>query len=434
MKAKEILKNILLICLVLSAGYLTWRNWIYDDRLLQSPMLSWLGLSDPVSRPQSQAVECAQAAYPIRVAVTAAGQRYGAQFESAPVQEVYGRVSDALGEALGSAGTPQQVDEAEWRAALARNGYYIAYDTAVPLSALAAWHGTQLSANVTDAQAERLILCRGGENMDLYFADENNVFFACTTAVRYATLEDDLLSYTQNGCQFAFELDTPYDLIGAYSMLTDASPAPADLLITKALDSEEKLSAMLSGLGLNPLNNRHYEETDDTQVFIEGTCTLRTYPDGSVVYRNTGAQPGENALTVNAAGILPVKSELIEAVRKIIAKTALPFAGDARLSFSGLEPDGETGGYLVSFCYEAGGIPIYFADNGYAVQAAVKNGVITRMSFKLRTYRLAERTESMLPQRQAAGALSALAQDKAELALGYIDGDTDRISAEWMGK
>ncbi len=434
MKIKEVFKDIVLVCLVLSAGFLTWRNWIYDDRLLESPALAWLGLSDAVSRPQSATVECAQAAFPVCAAATLNGQRYGVQFEEAAVQEVCGRILGALGEALGSASAPQPAGEAAWRAALSQNGYYIAFDAKIPLSTLAAWYGTKLSASVPDADAYRLILCRNGDTMDLYFCDAQNAFFRCLTAVRYATLEGDLLSYAPNGCAFAFESDAPYDLIGAYSMLTNTDPAPADLLITRALDSEEKISAMLSGLGLNPLNNRHYEETDETQVFIEGACALRIYPDGSVVYRSSGAQPGENSLIVKAAGILPVKSEMIEAVRQIISKTADPFAGDAKLSFSGFEPDGDSGGYLISFCYEAGGIPIYFKDNGYAVQAAVKNGIITRMSFKLRTYRFVSRADAILPQKQAAAALSALSKNITELSLGYIDDKKERISAEWMGK
>lgn len=432
MKVKELAKDIVLIALIAGAGVLTWKNWVYDEGLLESSALSWLGLGRTEAVSHSVLVEYTDAAVPVRAAVMLGGSRSGAQYDAVPVQEIYGRAKPALGEALGSAAARTGIPVEEWRRCLSLDGFYLAYPDGVPLSALAAWCGAKLNDQLADDDASALILCRDGDNMDLCYTDGTS-YYRSATAVPYSAVESSLESPAAGKCSFAYELGGPYGNIAPYSMVTEPSPAPRAVSSGKALDSDEKVSALFKGLGLNPLTNRRYEETDETRVFVEGDCTLRIFPDGRVMYRNSDAAGGENGLFVKTAGTQVRKSEMIEAVRGIIAKTAASFSGDASVVFSSIRENG--GEWLLTFNYSVNGVPVYFSAGGFAVQASVKSGVITQMSFRLRSYGLeSEETLPLLPEKQAAAALGALGDETKELTLGYIDDGSETLHAQWMGR
>ncbi len=438
---KETVKVLLIVALTLSAVYLAVRVQRYADL----PEGGWLGSVSQLlgggngpSQPGTADAEDRLEVRPARMAVTIAGVgRYGVQYDQQRVDEVFTRVFSILLEAMDGAQPPQAVREAEWRRALSdQTGFYLDFQGAVPLSALAAM-GDAVSP-LPDVSARRLLLTEGALGAKLYYHNESDgLFYACdTTELLQGHIQDLAMSYSANGALFAFEGDWPS--LSPYTMLS-ASAAPvqgtqgrhAVYSASSPISAmDEERSALLEALGFHAQPNNSYRRSDRL-VVNEWPDTLTVADNGLVRCEMGGADAARYPLAV--AGASPTLLELVEGTYPLVEKTigSADWCGAAEVALRGIR-ETEPGVWQVDYGYVLEGVGVQVGDEGYAARFTVQAGAITAFTLYLRSYADTGETSIVLPDVQAA---AALGERGGELTLIYEDGGTasEHLEAGWTG-
>lgn len=351
----------------------------------------------------------------VRVAVSGSYGRYGS-IHLATTDDGFASVGNLLQEALGSSGILTAATEAEFRAALEGDALYCDWTAALPLSV----SGGMLGAAVADApfDVRRMVLAADGDAVTLYLTDDER-YLCCTTKVSADSLRDLMESDSFSGVAFAWELD-------------GAALSPYTLLPTEALGSYPRLisrpasqpaETLLSALGFNPNTNSRYTESDGTEVIRDGSRTLRAETDGTLLYDCGGAPVPE--LTVPAAGESVTAPEAALGSFRLLS--SLLADSEAALCLRDAEP-AETG-WLISFDYQTGGVPIRFSSGEPAAQVEVSGGAITRFTVCLRGYTSDSADSLLLPLRQALAV--AAGASVGEMNVCYVDSGST-ASAAWL--
>ena len=126
----EIVKDVLIVLLALSAVYLTLRTQIGSLTSRNGRWFSGLFDGKTVSLLPAAGGEEAEHMQPrpVRMSVQlGSGGRYGVQYDQTAVDALFDATASLLGDALGSAQAPVQVTEAAWRNALS-NAWGIYFD------------------------------------------------------------------------------------------------------------------------------------------------------------------------------------------------------------------------------------------------------------------------------------------------------------------
>ena len=425
-KALELYKGAVLILLILCAGWLTYQNWFYDSGLLESAAFGWIGGDGGADGAVQEQNSFSAAAQPLRVLIRSDGQAVGAQYDAVQLGGLYDSVSRYFGEALGSAGSPEEVTAQQWSAGLTGNCVFIEYDGAVPLRALAAWLGTEVSAPLRDGAADRLFLAQNGENTLLYYRDEQGPYYRCSCAIMYENIAGQTAQLSGQSCFFVLE-DERYGGIDPDTVITNAEPTPKLLLSYTAADSDDKLGVLLSSFDINPYTESRYEESDGTWVIVQRARAFRLEPGGAAVYMDS--DPGSTEESLYAGGCA---EEVIESVRQILAPIETAVLREASFALSAYSYDAASDTYSIAFGYRVDGIPVRLSQ-GEAASFTIKNGYITEIRLNLRAYKLGEELSYVFPQRQAAAALSPSGDD-LEMILCYVDDGADSIGAVWRGQ
>lgn len=374
----------------------------------------------PGDDPITESGNLTAAAVPYIMAATpdAHSGRYGATYDSVRVEALYNRFSAALGEALGSSGTPVEVNEAQWRAALTGAGVYFDYLYEQPLSVLAAWLGTEITGGAASHTARRICLAMEGDGLALYYMrPRSGGYYRCDTALSVSAFAARLREYTANGASFVWELTEDEDL-DAYALLEEG------LLTLPAVSGTNPLrdaaaSAQLPGIfGLNA--SRHYSEQDGT-VYVEGDATLRVLNSGMVSYRcpEGGLELGGTVMSAQA---------VVEAARVLCQKGPGASCAAAELGLSGLRYDQGNNTYSVSFEYIINGVPVRLAD-GAAVELTITDGRLCEAVMYFRSYAPSGETATPLPQGLALAAVRSAGG--GEPLLAYVD-TRKEVSLQWL--
>lgn len=424
--APEWVKNLLLIGLSLSAVFLFTLSPLY----LNSPLYGWTGrLIPPSSDTAGEQVSFSAAARPARMAVNNSAGRYAVQYDNAAVDALFDQTGTLLGEALGSAGEAQQVDEAKWRRALKGEGIYFDFAGDVPLSALAGWLRDGEKNGLLSGDARRMVLAAGEDGaVWLYYQDtqDKTSFYGRATALRtQAHLTPVAGSFAPNGAKFAFEVE---DLAacGPYTLITEgAVSAPVYSASSPLLSGEEALNGALSTLSFSGALVTSYE-SDEGTVFRQGEDFLLLGSDGSLSYHS-----GDGGLyPVAREGTGPTLPEMIEATRKLTAAVLEPLCGEARVYLvSALQEEGVTS---ITYGYSLNGCLVWAGQNGWCAQFQLKNGAITGFTLYPRAYTALEVSTPLLPVVQAAAAMEAEGAAGSDLMLIYRDTGEGEVRAVWM--
>ena len=362
------------------------------------------------------------AAKPFFVAVTpdAVGGRWGITRGDADVTAVYERFSATLGEALGSADTPVQVTEEQWRNALERPGVFFDYLYPQSLSVLAGWLGTETAQTMGEQSARRLCLAAEKDALALYYLRaETGEFYRCGTALTAASIESRLGEYVPNGAKFLWEL-TEEDTLDAYTLLEDTLPTLPRLTGTNPLRDGAAYEQLPELFGFSGAA-RSYTEAEGI-VYVENDMTLRILNSGTVIYRG-----GDEGLKLGGPEALRT---VVEAARVLCQRGPGACCGSAGLSLSALEYDRQKDVCSLRFDYAVDGIPVRMTE-GNAVEMTVAGGRLTEATLLFRSYTPEEETVTPLPRMLALAAVRAVGG--GEPLLAYTDNHKE-IELQWLAQ
>ena len=439
----ERLKSLLILLLTLSAVALTYRVLMYSDFAGTAPK-GWLGgLLSLFSAEQTPSVsennplgQAGAAAQPVRIAVCDGSDRYAIQYDAAQVERLFDSVSILLSEALSSAEAPQPVDEAAWRSALQAPGIWLDYLGKIPLEALYAWMGEGGRNDALTATARQLAVALDEDGvMRLYYHNEDDgLYYACQTDVTYAGHADELLSgYGRNGLAFVFELgeDSGYTGLDPYVLISTSVPNPPVYRASNPMASadEAMVAALQAAVSFQTSSDSLYQTPDGLRFRI-GLETLEIRNDGTVTYHAPADGAARYPIGTEEGYTI---SELVECTRRLAADTVGRYCGSARVYLMEVTQS-EDGITEVCYGYVLNGSAVLLPEDSCAARFTVQNGQITDYTLRFRSYEETSEHSLLLPERQAAAALDALAPEGRELSLCYTDNGGDTVQAGWAAR
>lgn len=337
--------------------------------------------------------------------------KYGTAFCDATTTDFL-HFSAVFGEALGSAGVPESLSEEEFHKKLNQRGVTLKFYCPFPLSLLSGLLRAEMTSTAAANQTDLLCLCISEDNKETelcYLTVDGNCF-QCSTAVPCEGLENRITEYIPNNTEYAFE---NRNLSGGdeYAVLVNLqASAPTLKQLTSIPQESTDTDRLLQSVGMNSYVATSYSEADGTTVFVDEEATLRISPDGSVIFRRSGA-PGVTS-DLQASTIASIAWRIAE---QNISKTC----GDAAVIFSGItRNEGQRTG-TIYLDYAVNGIPIQL-DNGHAAEIVTRGETVLQARLQMKQFFLNEEEEAILPCLQAfaiAGAENASAQ------LAYVNID-----------
>ena len=364
------------------------------------------------------AVEAAAVLRPRAVLVRLSdGGAAASAYDGETTENAFRRFAALLGEALGSAGAPEEVPESEFRAGLDGECVFVDPGVDCPLDLLSDWLGAG-GGGAAARSADILYLGLDGDTVSLCFRGaEDGRFYRCATAAQADALRSRIADFESGEAYFAYESEL---LRGAeaYTVLLKTLPA---VYVVSGGSAREYADAeqLMDAVGMNSFLASSYYDADGTLVLMEAGRTLRLRPDGAAVYRNTA---GEAEF---AAGDTAAATD--RAIR-LAEQSIGAFCGDAELRFAGAESREDA--YTVYFDYCVNDIPVRLSD-GHAAEIVVSGGTVRDALLRLRRYTRSEELGLVLPMLQAAAV--AAERGGAAPALVYMDSG-DSVRCEWVNQ
>ena len=413
---RDFIQNITIAVLTVSAVLLFTQTQISNlgasstlSRLFSGPDVQ----SSSVITPQQDAVSPGA---PVRVAAASTYGRYGGVAMTTSDEEFL-PLRQLLEQALGSVQSLTFSSSQAFREALNRTSAYYDFLSPLPLSILADLSQTSLDEDAVFAR--RLVLAEENGAVALYLWDGANRCYRSGTALSAGDLNAVVSQYELGNAFFAFEGAEDH-VLAPYSLLPGEEPRLPQLAAVSSLSDTTHL---LASLGFNPNTQNRYWESETTEVISESNGrTLRLSTDGTVVYQS-GDDP---TLSIQAAGEVPSMVEAASEVRLLLSELLAPVMGDAQMYLEQIQQVGAA--TTLRFGYQAGGVPIRFADGGCAAHVTLSGTTVSSMELRIRQYTVTENDSLLLPLRQAL----AIAAGGAELSIGYADSGGDTVSAAWL--
>jgi hypothetical protein len=400
-------KTALIVLLAFSAIRLTDRTGLFHNLSAGTAAVPVAGeeTAAPVSRSRL-------AAQPLTVVITSAeNAHYGVKYNSDALSEIYGWLTASLGEALGSAGTPESVSAEEWERALGGMGVYFDYLYVQPVSSLSHRLGVEIAPDLGQHAARRFCLAVEEESVALYYIREKDgMAYRCATALNSDRLTERLAGYVPGGARFAFE--TEVDAVDPYYCILDEI-APVSIVAASNPIQGTDGGAVLAAFGMNRLVANHYAEAAGTQVYVEGESSLRLAAAGRVIFvslRDTAeGERGEAVLISDAYDLL----------------MRLPGMENQNLQMSGISYDAAGGTYTVRFDYVVDGIVVCFPDRECAAELPYDvGGALRRGDVLCRSYAVSG-TGLPMPEAQALAVVEALGGGEPMLCYADSGGSAD---------
>ncbi|NCB51569.1 MAG: hypothetical protein EOM54_06785 [Clostridia bacterium] len=414
-------KSLLIAALVISALILSVNIGLFSGLTNSDVIDGVLSLRSDTENPESGGTYTA-AASPFCIVITpAAGAHYSAMYEEEAVTAAYERFSDSLGEALGSAGEPEEITDDEWEAALSDCSVYFDFFKDQRLDVLAGWLGTAMSGSSATQTARRICLAANDSGVSLYYIRAiEGVAYRCDTALSHSSLCGKIEEYLPDGSVFNFELETPFDLVDSFTVIRPGQPAVDSVTAGNPLESGGEGEAMLSVFRMNSLLAYPYTDPDGAQIFVEGDATLRIEADGILTYGWTNPDREQAAIS---------PAQAIEIARAACEATLGARCGEASLYLSYIGSDSEMIEYSIKFDYVLNGVPVSFSDGSSAAEITITGSEITSAKMTFREYAYSDIAERPLPALYAAAVVQA--SGGGEPRLTYID-NMDSVAADWI--
>lgn len=411
-------KNVIIAALVLSASLLLIRSGMFDLRVSGS---SDGGKTSQSTQQTAAASADVVAAGPYAIAVTdASGSHCGLMYDGTELRQAYDRLSAYLGEAFGSAGEAQQVSVEDWYAALEEPGVFFDFAYPQPLSLLASVLGTEMTSSSSDHSAGRFCIAVENDEVALYYLrQKDGGYYRCKTGISSAALSAKLRDWTANGARFLFETDYDFSLVDGSFLVEQGQAALHGVSAQNPIGSGFEPSVLASIFGMNSYMASSYTEADGTRVYVDGSAILRVHTDGSVSFKNSSAQGGEENRD-NFAAALSAAARAVSASIGTAGGTA-----SAALTYVGY--DDKAAAYTVRYDYELGGLPVSLGDR-HAAEFTVSGGVITQAELVFRQYSYSGEDDYPLPAVQAMAVVQASGGGTPLMC--YVD-DGESVRAGW---
>ena len=431
----ELVKDVLIVLLALSAVYLTMRTQIGG---LAGWNGSWLnrlfnGKTVSLLPTVSEETEENMQLRPVRMSVQlGSGGRYGVQYDQTAVDALFDATASLLGDALGSAQKPVQVTEGAWREALSDAwGIYFDFRGTVPLTVLSASLSGAVNQALPEADVRRLLLAEEEGTVRLYYSNESTgLYYACDTAEALrGHVQTAAAVYSPNGTVFAYE--TSYSELAPYVMVaaTQVSPKVYHAANPVAQMSESDREEMMEALGFHPQSNNSYR-SGDRLIVNEWPDRLSILDDGHVRYETSVSN--EPKYPVGTPGEPVDAAAVAQATWPLAEQTIGQSCGAARLYLIGVVQMSEDE-WMADYGYCLNGAGVELGADGYAARFIIQNGQITEFELFFRSYTDTGEQSIVLPEAQAAAAMSAQRVQGSELLLAYEDsGTSELLQAEWI--
>ena len=383
-RLRNTLQNLALALLTLSALFLITRLPVFH--------LGWAGrfqsllASHPAESGYSPADEAGGTFPSVHIMVTGDSEygRYGQLYATAG-DPLLQQILPLFQEALGSAAEVGAAAEKTLRDALDAPSLHLDLTTRLPLAAVALWLGEETEI---DREVRSMSLTAGeGDTATLYLRGDTGEIYRCET---------------------------------------DQAPQLRD--ISAGLPAGYTAYNLLTALDFNAHTLFRYQESSGTEVVEESPRTLRISPDGTVSYSTRG-DVSASLYRVSSAGEVPTLQEALAAAWRL-AGALTDGAGASSLTLRAV--DIREDGCRIAFRYQVEGIPVFFPDEGDALSVTISGTAITAFAYRCRLYTAEEDLSPLLP----AGMARAIASlhPGAGLSLGYVDGVTGQISAQWLAR
>ena len=413
------LQNIVILCLILSAGLLLLRTGLVRMDALDN-MISTV--SYPGNPQQDETINSLQ---PIHIAVRGSGMCSGWVNETTG-GEVFEDFAPLLSEALGSASNAAAVDAAEFRRALENDSIYYDFTAALPLSLIQQWLGSSNGSSPQLSARALLLSSLQDATAALYAWDpEQNTYYRWDTTVPSDSLLNTAERHTGTPLEFAFLLEEPYNALLPYTLIIQDRVSLYDL--SAKTTAAEEADALLTALEFNVHSPSRYPESNGTEVVVQGMRTLRFAPDGTVLY--SGGDDGVALLSVEHRNEHATLAECTDAAW-LAANTLLRDQTGAATLYLSSASSGENGSATLQFGYMVNGYPVVFPED-YAVQIQIEDNVITAFTLHLRSYTISDQSRALLPSLQAVAAAWD-SDTPRELFCGYYDDGGDTLAPGWL--
>lgn len=421
----EMGKNVLIVALICSALWLVGRNQLF--RPLEEffkPDSGQTGLTQPPNLTQAEAV------YPLRMTANlfmgTETLRYGSQYDAQATDALFQKVAGLLVETLSSVGPPEKITQAQWEEALLHApGVSLDFQGYLPMPVLVGW----LTGEATDltGTVRRVTLTMVNGVVAMCYRDEDSgSYYRCRSEVASEqSLTAALSTLGDNGAYYAFESEA-YQVLDPYTLvMEEAASSPIYVVTTPMSEGRSALEELMDDLNL-PISGSNFYPAGEEEVVRTGDETLRLSAKGVASYLAGESGNGYFPITSRRDG--PTLLESVEACRKIAAQTIGVRCGQARFYLLGAQETSE--GLSVQFGYSLNGAQVRLED-GPAASFLIHDGVITKFTLRFRSYTATEEPSVIMPIRQAAAAMEAMALQGEELLLVYYDTDKELVSASW---
>jgi hypothetical protein len=433
----EPLKTFIIVLLLASSLFLAGKTGVFNELISSVPVLENAGdWIRSLGRQNSSSIEGSiflhEAARPVGIVLTDRdGLHVGAMYDRAAINDLYNRVSKTLGEALGSASVPGEVDRRQWEGALGSEGVYFEFSDEIPLTVAARWLGLEM-INVNSHSAKRICIAKSGDRTDMYYISGDKRIFRCRTAAVLSGLAPLMNSLMQKEVNFAFELGGDFEGLDPNSLIPKNTPEAYVLKSENLLDNEAARDSVFSAFRINPGSKNTYKinegKANEGVVYVENNATLEIYKNGLIVYdRETD---GRNDIMLPFAQRPADIGDIIEAAWEMIGSLREHDSrGDEVIYFTGVSEAASV--YKVTFDYFVNGKEII--NDGHGATVTMKDGRIIKVSAYLKSYRLAGEKTAMLPARLAA-AIAREGTDGSQLCIAYEDNGADTLVPFWYPK
>ncbi len=411
------LQNLALLLLAFSALFLLLQLFLFHGGLT---------VQAPLSPPAQTGEEGGGLAFPsVHMMVTgdSAYGRYG-QMYAAGGDTLLQQAVPLLREALGSASEVGPAADGALREALNTPSLYLDLTCRLPLAAVAAW--LEEDAYFDRSLSAMALTTEREDAATLYLLDGEGGVYRCYTALPVSAVQAFCAGTSPNGSAFAYE--SGHAALPPYSVLVAEAPAPPD--VQAELPAGYSAYKLLTALDFNAHTTYRYTESSSgVEVVEESPRTLRIGPDGAVGYSG-GRTVSSSLYRVGGSGGLP---EVLQCACRL-AEALTAGTGAAPLYLRAVEETGE--GWRVRFQYQVAGIPVLFANGGDALTVLFSGGAVTGFQYWCRSYSEPQEEPESAPPLLPPAMAAAIAGEypAARLAIGYVDGGSGRLSAQWLAQ
>lgn len=297
-------------------------------------------------------------------------------------------------EAVGSAGTLEQLSENAYLQLLRAPAVLLQYHTAQPLYLLQAWSGSEALRG--DMEVGSVALAGEGEGVVLLVTDREGGRWKAQTAASYEELENLCASLPADNSVLA---GTNRVLAGDEVLTRTVGSYQALKTETPEMVRKGELSQSIQALfGMNAYLTKVYSNADGSLVYVESHSTISLSPEGDLIYSGEGIDLG-----LTAAEGLNRQVEVCQKVYEQVNDLWEQAGASGQLSLEELQFQGRQG--VLRFGLHMGGVFLERQEGDW-VTVTVEDGIITGVTAALRQLEPVE-TVRLLPLYQAAATLQS---------------------------